>query len=125
MRTDASRKRVAVDIRVKAPWGRPKPDGAITVSIGKRTVEAQVVGGSARVVVRGAKAGTRPVVVSYAGTDLVQPAVARRASTSRASPQNTVQSEYVVNASSAASPAADALTARARGSTRTRPRGRG
>ena len=76
VRTDASRKRVAVDIRVKA-LGARKPDGAITVSIGKRTVEAQVVGGRARVVVRGAKAGTRPVVVSYAGTDVVQAAVAR------------------------------------------------
>ena len=76
VRTDATKKRVALDIRVKAP-GAPKPDGAITVSVGSRTVDAQVVAGRVRVVVRGARAGTRPVVVSYAGTDLVQPAVAR------------------------------------------------
>ena len=76
VRSEATKKRVVVDIRVKAPGAR-KPDGAITVSIGKRAVEAQVVGGVARVVVRGAKAGTRPVVVRYAGTDLVQPAVTR------------------------------------------------
>ena len=76
VRTDATKKRVAIDIRVKAS-GAPKPDGTVTVSVGKRTVGAQVVGGSARVVVRGAKAGTRPVVVRWAGTDVVQPAVAR------------------------------------------------
>ena len=75
VRTDATKKRVVFDIRVKAP-GASRPDGAITVSVGKRTVQAQVVAGVARVVVRDAKAGTRPVVVSYAGTDLVQPAVA-------------------------------------------------
>ena len=76
VRAEATRKRVVLDIRVKA-IGAPKPDGAVTVSVGNRTVEAQVVSGVARVVVRGAKAGTRPVVVSYAGTDLVQPAVAQ------------------------------------------------
>jgi surface antigen len=76
VRSDATRKRVALDIRVKAP-GASRPDGAVTVSVGGRTVEAQVVSGRARVVVRGARPGTRPVVVRYAGTDLVQPAVAR------------------------------------------------
>ena len=76
VRSEATRKRVVLDIRVKAP-GASRPDGAITVSVGKRTVEAQVVAGTAHVVVRDAKAGTRPVVVSYAGTDLVQPAVAQ------------------------------------------------
>ena len=76
MRTDATRKRVALDIRVKAP-GAPRPDGAMTVSVGGRTVEVQVVGGRARVVVRGLRPGTKPVVVRYAGTDVVQPAVAR------------------------------------------------
>ncbi|NPD03514.1 CHAP domain-containing protein [Nocardioides sp. zg-1308] len=76
VRSDATKKRVALDIRVKAP-GAPKPDGAISVSVGKRTVEAQVVGGRARVVVRDVRAGTKPVVVRYAGTDVVQPVVAR------------------------------------------------
>ncbi len=76
VRTDATRKRVAIDLRVKAP-GASRPDGTVTVSVGRRTVEAQVVAGRVRVVVRGAKAGTRPVGVSYAGTAVVQPAVAR------------------------------------------------
>lgn len=76
VRTDATRKRVALDIRVTAP-GASRPDGAITVSVGGRTVEVQLVSGSARVVVRDLRPGTKPVVVRYAGTDLVQPAVAR------------------------------------------------
>ena len=76
VRTDAKRKRVALDIRVKAP-GAPRPDGTMTVSVGGRTVEVQVVRGRARVVVRGLRPGTKPVVVRYAGTDVVQPAVAR------------------------------------------------
>ncbi|WP_191278599.1 CHAP domain-containing protein [Nocardioides flavus (ex Wang et al. 2016)] len=76
VRTDATRKRVAVDVRVRAP-GAPKPDGTMTVSVGGRTVEVQVVGGSARVVLRGLRPGVKPVVVRYAGTDVVQPAVER------------------------------------------------
>ena len=76
MRTDATRKRVALDIRVKAP-GASRPDGAMTVSVGGRTVEVQLVDGTARVVVRGLRPGTKPVVVRFAGTDVVQPAVAR------------------------------------------------
>lgn len=76
VRTDATRKRVAVDIRVRAP-GASRPDGAMTVSVGGRTVEVQVVSGTARAVVRGVRPGTKPVVVRYAGTDVVRPAVAR------------------------------------------------
>ena len=76
VRLDATRKRVAVDVRVRAP-GVPRPDGAMTVSVGRRTVEVQLVRGKARVVVRGVRRGTKPVVVRYAGTDVVQPAVAR------------------------------------------------
>ena len=76
VRPDATRKRVAVEIRVRAP-GAPRPDGAMTVSVGGRTVEVQLVSGKARVVVRGVRPGTKPVVVRYAGTDVVQPAVAR------------------------------------------------
>ena len=76
VRPDATRKRVAVDIRVRAP-GAPRPDGAMTVSVGGRTVEVQLVSGRARVVVRGVRPGTKPVVVRYAGTDVVRPAVAR------------------------------------------------
>lgn len=76
VRTDASRKRVAVDVRVRAV-GAPKPDGAMTVSVGKRTVDVQVVGGRARVVLRGLRPGTKPVVVRWAGTDIVRAAVER------------------------------------------------
>ena len=76
VRTDATRMRVAVDVRVRAP-GAPKPDGAMTVSVGGRTLEVQVVGGSARVVLRDLRPGVKPVVVRYAGTDVVRPAVAR------------------------------------------------
>jgi surface antigen len=80
VRSDASRKRVAVDVRVRAP-GAPRPDGAVTVSVGGRTVEVQLVRGRARAVVRGVRPGTKPVVVRYAGTDVVRPAVARSAVT--------------------------------------------
>ena len=76
VRTEAKRGRVAVDIRVKAV-GAPKPAGAITVSVGGRTIEGQLVDGRARLVVRDVRPGTKPVVVRYAGTDLVQPAVSR------------------------------------------------
>ncbi|RYB92416.1 CHAP domain-containing protein [Nocardioides glacieisoli] len=76
VRTDVRRTKVVVDVKVKAP-GAAKPAGAITLTIGGRTVEAQVVEGAARVVVRKLKAGTKPVVVRYSGTDLVLPAVAR------------------------------------------------
>jgi surface antigen len=76
VRTDATRKRVAVDVRVRAP-GASRPDGAMTVSVGGRTVEVQVVSGRARVVVRGVRPGVKPVVVRYAGTDVVRPAVER------------------------------------------------
>ena len=76
VRTEAKRGRVAVDIRVKAV-GAPKPTGAITVSVGGRTVEGQLVDGRARLVVRDVRPGTKPVVVRYAGTDLVQAAVSR------------------------------------------------
>ncbi len=76
VRSDATKKRVAVDVRVRAP-GAPRPDGAMTVSVGGRTVDVQVVRGKARVVVRGVRPGAKPVVVRYAGTDVVRPAVAR------------------------------------------------
>ena len=76
VRPDATRKRVAVDVRVRAP-GASRPDGAVTVSVGGRTVEVQLVEGRARAVVRGVRPGTKPVVVRYAGTEVVRPAVAR------------------------------------------------
>lgn len=76
VRPEAKRGRVIVDIRVKAV-GAPKPGGAITVAVGKRVAEGQVVDGRARLVVRDVKPGTRPLVVSYAGTDVVQAAVSR------------------------------------------------
>lgn len=76
VRTDASKKRVAVEVRVKAIGAR-KPAGAITISVGGQTLEGQVVDGTARLVFRGLKPGSRPVVVRYAGTDVVQAATAR------------------------------------------------
>ncbi len=76
VRADVTRKRVALDLRVKAP-GASRPDGAMTVSVGGRTVEVQVVRGTARVVMRGLRPGVKPVVVRYAGTDVVQAARAR------------------------------------------------
>lgn len=76
VRPEAKRGRVIVDIRVKAV-GAPKPAGAITVTVGKRVAEGQLVEGRARLVVRDVNAGARPLVVSYAGSDVVQPAVAR------------------------------------------------
>ncbi len=76
VRPETTRGRVAVNIRVRAP-GVPGPAGVITVRVGGRTVEGQLVRGVARLVVRDLKPGRRPVVVRYAGTDLVQPAVSR------------------------------------------------
>jgi hypothetical protein len=76
VRPEATRRRVVVDVRVKA-LGAPKPAGAISVSVGGRTVEGQVVDGRARLVVRDVRPGTKPVVVRYAGTDVVQAAVSR------------------------------------------------
>ena len=76
VRSDASRKRVAVEVRVRA-LGAPRPDGAMTVTVGNRTVEVQVVAGRARAVLRGLRAGVKPVVVRYAGTDVVRAAVER------------------------------------------------
>ena len=71
VRPEATRKRVVVDIRVKAA-GAGRPAGAITVSVGRRTMEAQVVAGKARLVFRDLRPGAKPVVVRYAGTDLVR-----------------------------------------------------
>lgn len=76
VRTDATRRRVAVDVRVRAP-GASRPDGAMTVRVGNRSVEVQLVGGRARAVVRDLRPGVKPVVVRYAGTDVVRPAVER------------------------------------------------
>ena len=76
VRTDVGRGRVAVDVKVKAP-GVPAPSGAITVTVGGRTVEGQLVNGLERLVVRNLRPGTKPVVVRYAGSDLVQPAASR------------------------------------------------
>ena len=76
VRTEVARGRVAVDVKVRAP-GLPAPTGAITVSVGGRTVEGQLVSGLERIVVRNLSPGTKPVIVRYAGTDLVQPAASR------------------------------------------------
>ncbi|MBL0749174.1 CHAP domain-containing protein [Nocardioides baculatus] len=74
--TDVGRRKVTIDVKVKAP-GAAKPAGAITVTLGGRTVEAPVVEGTAHVVLRKLKPGTKPLVVRYSGTDLVLPDVAR------------------------------------------------
>ncbi|RYB92064.1 CHAP domain-containing protein [Nocardioides oleivorans] len=76
VRAQASRKRVTVDLRVKAP-GAPAPDGAVTVRIGGQTVTGQLTRGRERLVVRGLAPGRYRVLVTYAGTPLVQPAKAR------------------------------------------------
>lgn len=76
VRPDASRKRVVLDVRVTAT-GATRPDGSLTVSVGGRSVDVPVVAGRARAVVKGARPGTRPVVVRWSGTDLVRPAVVR------------------------------------------------
>jgi len=76
VRPEAKRGRVVVDVRVRA-LGAPRPDGSVTVSVGRRTAEGQVVDGRVRLVVRDVQPGQRPLVVRYAGTDVVQPAVSR------------------------------------------------
>ncbi|PKH41343.1 Ig-like domain (group 3) [Nocardioides alpinus] len=74
--SETKRSRVAVDIRVKAP-GAGRPAGVVTVSVGGRTMEGQLVDGTARLVFRDLRPGTKPLVVRYAGSDLVQPGVSR------------------------------------------------
>jgi surface antigen len=76
VRPEATRKRVVIDVRVKAA-GAGRPSGAITVSVGGRTMEGEVVAGKARLVFRDIRPGTKPVVVRYAGTDLVRADVSR------------------------------------------------
>lgn len=76
VRTDARKGRVAVDVKVKAP-GVPALTGAITVTVGGRTVENQLVDGVAQLVVRKLRPGTKPVTVRYAGSELVLPTVVR------------------------------------------------
>ncbi|MBS2938243.1 CHAP domain-containing protein [Nocardioides sp. J2M5] len=72
----ATRRKVAVDVRVKAVGAR-KPAGAITISVGGRTWQGEVVDGRVRLVLRDLKPGTKKVVVRYAGTDVVRAAVER------------------------------------------------
>ncbi|SEC93995.1 Surface antigen [Nocardioides exalbidus] len=75
--TARSRKNlVTVDLRVKA-LGAPRPDGAISVRIGDKTVTGQLTKGKERLVVHGLKAGRYRVLVTYAGTTVVQAATAR------------------------------------------------
>ena len=76
VRTEATRNASPSTFAFALP-GAPRPDGAITVSVGGRTIEVQLVDGRARLVVRDVRPGTKPVVVRYAGTDVVQPAVSR------------------------------------------------
>ena len=76
VRTEVARGRVAVDIKVKAP-GVSAPTGAVTVTVGGRTVEGHVVDGIERLVVRNLRSGSKPVIVRYAGTELVPPLTSR------------------------------------------------
>jgi surface antigen len=76
VRTSVARGRVAVNVRVKAP-GVPAPAGPIALRVDGRTTEGQLVNGLGRLVVRGLRPGTKPVVVRYAGTELVRPAAWR------------------------------------------------
>lgn len=76
VRTDVTRKRVAVELRVKAP-GAPRPEGTVSVRIDGRTVTGQLTRGRERLVVRGLEPGRYRVLVAYAGSTLVQSANAR------------------------------------------------
>jgi hypothetical protein len=76
VRTDAARGRVTVDVKVKAP-GVAAPTGAITVTVGGRSVEGQLVGGLDRLVVSKLRRGNKQMIVRYAGTELVAPTAAR------------------------------------------------
>lgn len=76
VRPTGKRGRAVIAIRLAAP-GVPAPSGGLTVRVGGRTVTSELVDGRSRLVVRDLRAGTRRVVVRYAGTDLVQSAVAR------------------------------------------------
>ncbi|MDR7254592.1 surface antigen [Nocardioides sp. BE266] len=76
VRPEGKRGRAIVDVKVRA-LGVPKLTGTITVQVGKKIVEGQLVGGKAHLVVRDLQKGTKPVVVRFAGTDLVQPGVSR------------------------------------------------
>ncbi len=76
VRPESKRRRVTVDVRVRAR-GVSAPDGAITVRVGGRTVEGQVVRGRARLVLRDLTPGSKPIVVRYAGNALVQASVSR------------------------------------------------
>jgi hypothetical protein len=73
VRTDAARGRVTVDVKVKAP-GVAALTGAITVTVGGRSVEGQLADG---LVVRKIRRGNKQVIVRYAGTELVAPTAAR------------------------------------------------
>ena len=76
VRTEVARGRVAVEVRVKAP-GVPAATGGITITVGNRTVEGQLIDGLVRLVVRNLRPGTEPLIVRYAGTDLVPPSASR------------------------------------------------
>lgn len=82
VRPEGKRGRAVIDVTVRA-LGVVKPSGAITVQVGGRTVEGQLVDGKAHLVLRDLRKGTKPVVVRFAGTDLVQPGVSRTTVTVR------------------------------------------
>ncbi|MDN4160454.1 CHAP domain-containing protein [Nocardioides abyssi] len=71
VRTNGRKGRAVVVVDVAAP-GVAAPSGPVKVKVGKRIVEAKVVAGRARVVVRGLKAGRQPVVVVYRGTAIIR-----------------------------------------------------
>jgi surface antigen len=70
VRTVGRKQRAVVTVRVTAPGA--VPSGPVTVRLGGVETSATLVDGSARVVVRGLRAGERTVRVRYAGGDVVK-----------------------------------------------------
>ena len=78
VRPTGKRGRAVIAIRVAAP-GVQALSGAVTVRVGRRTVTTEVVDRRSRLVVRDLRAGTRRVMVRYAGSEVVRSAVVRTA----------------------------------------------
>lgn len=73
LRANGKKHGAAVGVRVAAA-GVDAPTGRVSVRIGQRTVTGRVVDGFVRVVLTDLKPGDRRVVVSYAGTSVIEAA---------------------------------------------------
>lgn len=76
VRATGKRALAVIAVRVSAPHV-PEPSGALIVRVGSRTLTTRLVNGRSRLVVRNLHAGTRRVVVRYAGTAVIGAAVVR------------------------------------------------